>query len=179
MRPGCTLEKSIVILCLISILYGCVPRRESDYRMPVFEQELAIEPVQLCELSEYNYIHSIIGASTQKLGFVPESSNDMIFAILCEELGLFGAIALIVLYLFLLYRMMMIANRSKDLFGSMIVVGVMAHIAIQVVLNIAVATNSMPTTGVSLPFISYGGSSVSFLMAEMGMVLRVARENEV
>lgn len=59
MRPGCTLEKSIVILCLISILYGCVPRRESDYRMPVFEQELAIAPVQLCELSEYNYIHSI------------------------------------------------------------------------------------------------------------------------
>ena len=118
-----------------------------------------------------------LGASTQKLGFVPESSNDMIFAILCEELGLFGAIALIVLYLFLLYRMMMIANRSKDLFGSMIVVGVMAHIALQVILHIGVVSGIFPNTGVTLPFVSYGGTASLFYMGEIGMVLSVGKDN--
>ena len=101
----------------------------------------------------------------------------MIFAILCEELGLFGAIALIVLYLFLLYRMMMIANRSKDLFGSMIVVGVMAHIALQVILHIGVVSGIFPNTGVTLPFVSYGGTASLFYMGEIGMVLSVGKDN--
>ena len=118
-----------------------------------------------------------LGASTQKLGFVPESSNDMIFAILCEELGLFGAIALIVLYLFMLYRMMLIAGRSRDLFGSMLVIGVMAHFALQVILHIGVVSGVFPNTGVTLPFVSYGGTASIFYMGEIGIVLSVGRDN--
>ncbi|MDD6038027.1 MAG: putative peptidoglycan glycosyltransferase FtsW [bacterium] len=116
-----------------------------------------------------------LGNSMQKLGFVPEAPNDMIFSIICEELGLFGAVCLILLFILLLWRFMVIANNARDLYGSLIVTGIMAHIAIQVILNIAVVTNSIPNTGVTLPFISYGGTSVVFLMAEMGLALSVSR----
>jgi cell division protein FtsW len=115
-----------------------------------------------------------LGQSMQKLSFLPEAQNDMIFSIICEELGLFGAFAIIVMFIMLLWRMMVIANNAEDLFGALLVVGVMGHIAIQAVLNIAVVTNSIPNTGVSLPFISYGGSSVIFLLIEVGLVLSVA-----
>ena len=117
-----------------------------------------------------------LGESIQKLGFLPESQNDMIFAIICEELGLFGAIAVIMLFLLMIYRFVMIANDAPDLFGALLVVGVMAHIAIQVILNIAVVTNTIPNTGITLPFISYGGTSVLFLMVEMGIVLSVSNQ---
>ncbi|MDE6924066.1 MAG: putative lipid II flippase FtsW [Acetatifactor sp.] len=116
-----------------------------------------------------------LGQSMQKLSFVPEAQNDMIFSIICEELGLFGAIAVILMFTMLLWRMMVIANNAPDLFGAMLVVGVMGHIAIQAVLNIAVVTNTIPNTGISLPFISYGGSSVMFLLIEIGLVLSVAK----
>lgn len=116
-----------------------------------------------------------LGQSMQKLGFIPEAQNDMIFSIICEELGLFGAIIVITMFLVLLWRMMLIANNAPDLFGSLIVVGVMGHISIQVILNIAVVTNTIPNTGISLPFISYGGTSVMFLLIEIGMVLNVAK----
>ncbi len=117
-----------------------------------------------------------LGESIQKMGFVPEAQNDMIFSIICEELGLFGAVSVILIFLFMIYRFMLIAGNAPDLFGAMIVVGVMAHIAIQVVLNIAVVTNTIPNTGITLPFISYGGTSVLFLMVEMGMVLSVSNQ---
>ena len=116
-----------------------------------------------------------LGASMQKLGFVPEAQNDMVFSIICEELGLFGAICLILLFILMLWRFMVIANNAKDLYGALLVVGIMAHIAIQVILNIAVVTNSIPNTGITLPFISYGGTSASFLLAEMGLALSVSR----
>ena len=115
-----------------------------------------------------------LGQSIQKLGFIPEAMNDMVFSIICEELGLFGALCVILLFLFMIWRFMIIANNAPDLLGALIVVGVMAHIAIQVILNVAVVTNTIPNTGISLPFISYGGTSVMFLMAEMGMVLGVS-----
>lgn len=115
-----------------------------------------------------------LGQSIQKLSFLPEPQNDMIFAIICEELGLFGAVTVIFMFLFMLYRFMVIAGNAPDLFGAMLVVGVLAHIAIQVVLNIAVVTNVIPNTGITLPFISYGGTSVLFLMVEMGIVLSVS-----
>ena len=110
------------------------------------------------------------------MGFVPEAQNDMIFSIICEELGLFGAVSIILIFLFMIYRFMLIANNAPDLLGALIVVGVMAHIAIQVILNIAVVTNTIPNTGITLPFISYGGTSVLFLMMEMGMVLGVSNQ---
>ncbi len=116
-----------------------------------------------------------LGQSVQKLGFVPEAENDMIFSIICEELGLFGGIAVLILFAFLVWRFMVIANNTEDLYGALIVVGVMAHIAVQVLLNVAVVTNTVPNTGITLPFISYGGTSVVFLLSEIGLVLSVAR----
>ena len=106
-----------------------------------------------------------LGQSMQKLGFLPEAQNAMIFSIICEELGLFGAIAVLMMFILLIWRCMIIANNAPDLFGALLVVGVMGHIAIQVILNVAVVTNTIPNTGISLPFISYGGSSDKFLLA--------------
>lgn len=116
-----------------------------------------------------------LGQSMQKLGFLPEAQNDMIFSIICEELGLFGAAAVILLFILLIWRFMIIANNASDLFGAMLVVGAMGHIAVQAILNIAVVTNTIPNTGISLPFISYGGSSVLFLLIEIGIVLSVGK----
>lgn len=115
-----------------------------------------------------------LGESIQKFGKVPEAQNDMIFSIVCEELGLIGAIAVVFLFLFIIYRLMLIASNAPDLFGSMLCVGIMAHISLQVILNIAVVTNVIPNTGVTLPFISYGGSAVMFTMVEIGLALGVS-----
>ena len=120
-----------------------------------------------------------LGNSIQKLNFLPEPQNDMIFAIICEELGLFGAVCVILMFLFMIWRFMVIANNAPDLFGTLLVVGVMGHIAIQVILNIAVVTNTIPNTGITLPFISYGGTSAAFLLAEMGLALSVSRQIKV
>ena len=116
-----------------------------------------------------------LGESMQKLGFIPEAQNDMIFSVICEELGLFGALALMLLFILLLWRLKIIADNARDLFGTLIVAGVMGHIAIQVILNIAVVTNTIPNTGISLPFISYGGTALVCTMCEMGLALGVAR----
>lgn len=120
-----------------------------------------------------------LGESIQKLGFLPEAQNDMVFSIICEELGLFGAIAIILLFFLLIWRFVVAITNADDMFGAMLVIGVMAHISIQVILNIAVVTNSIPNTGISLPFISYGGTSVVFLLMEMGIALNVSRSHSV
>lgn len=116
-----------------------------------------------------------LGESVQKLGFVPEAQNDMIFSIVCEELGLFGAGFLLLLFLILIWRFFVIATHAKDLFGALIASGAMAHMMLQVILNIAVVTNTIPNTGITLPFVSYGGTSVMFLLIEMGLVLSVSK----
>lgn len=115
-----------------------------------------------------------LGNSIQKLGFIPEAQNDMIFPVICEELGLFGAISLLIIFAILIWKMMLIACNAEDLFGALVVTGVIAQIAIQVILNVAVVTNVIPNTGITLPFISYGGTSVIFLLAEMGLVINVS-----
>lgn len=117
-----------------------------------------------------------LGNSAQKLYSLPEAQNDMIFAIICEELGIFGAGLLTMLFLFLLYRLLFIAQNAPDLLGSLIVTGIFIHIALQVVLNIAVVINLIPTTGVTLPFVSYGGTSILFLMSEIALALSVSRQ---
>lgn len=115
-----------------------------------------------------------LGNSIQKLGFVPEAQNDMIFSIICEEMGLIGAGLILLLFLVIIWRFFVIAWRAPDLFGTLIAAGAMAHMMIQVILNVAVVTNSIPNTGITLPFVSYGGTSVVFLMVEMGLVLSVS-----
>lgn len=115
-----------------------------------------------------------LGESMQKLGFIPESHNDMIFSIICEELGMVGAGIVIIMFVLLMWRVLTCAFTSPDLMAGLICTGVMIHIAAQVVINIAVVTNSMPSTGIPLPFISYGGTSIMILMAEMGLVLGIS-----
>ncbi len=114
-----------------------------------------------------------LGNSAQKM-IIPEVQNDMILSIICEELGVFGAIVVLLLFGMLLYRLLFIAQNAPDAFGALMVTGIFAHIAIQVLLNVAVVLNLIPTTGVTLPFISYGGTSILFLMVEMGLALNVS-----
>ncbi len=116
-----------------------------------------------------------LGQSNQKHGYLPEPYNDYIFAIICEEMGFFGAVLIIGLFGAFAWRGFHIATRSQDKFSSLLVLGIVAHVIIQVVLNIAVVTNSVPSTGISLPFFSYGGTSLIILLCEMGLVLAVSR----
>ncbi|MFI3201007.1 MAG: putative peptidoglycan glycosyltransferase FtsW [Eubacteriales bacterium] len=170
----------VAVLCIINFASA-----ESGFR---YARVLAwINPEQYASSTGFQTLQSLyaigsggifgkgLGQSMQKLGFLPEAQNDMIFSIICEELGLCGAIAVILLFLVLIWRCMIIANNAPDLFAALIVVGVMAHFAIQVILNIAVVTNTIPNTGITLPFISYGGSSVLFTLVEIGLVLGISR----
>lgn len=115
------------------------------------------------------------GESIQKQGFIPESHNDMIFSVVCEELGLVGACLILAVFIALLYRMALIAMNASDRFGCYLVAGAMAHIAVQLLINAGVVTNTIPPTGVPMPLISYGGSSIIFILIEMGIVMSVAK----
>jgi len=117
-----------------------------------------------------------LGNGTQKLGAIPEVHNDMILAVIAEELGIFGVLILLLMFGMLLYRLMFIAQNAPDLYGSLLATGIFIHIAVQVIMNVAVVTNLLPTTGITLPFISFGGTSILFLMAEMGVALGISRQ---
>lgn len=116
------------------------------------------------------------GNSVQKLGNIPEVHTDMIFTIICEELGIIGGIALLLMMMIMLWRIFKIALRATELKGSLIATGVFVQLAVQILMNIAVVTNAMPATGVPLPFVSYGGSSLVIMMAEIGLVLNVSKQ---
>jgi cell division protein FtsW len=116
-----------------------------------------------------------LGNSRQKFFYIPEPQNDFIFAIIGEELGFIGTFAILVLFLLLIWRGIRIAIHAPDTFGCLLATGIVAMVGIQVILNIAVATVSIPTTGVSLPFISSGGTSLIFVMANMGILLNISK----
>ena len=116
-----------------------------------------------------------LGNSTQKITTIPEAQNDMIFSIICEELGIFGALLVLLLFGYLLYRLFVVAQNAPDAYGMLMVSGVFAHISIQVILNLCVVLKLMPATGITLPFISYGGTSVLFILTEIGIALCVSR----
>lgn len=120
-----------------------------------------------------------LGESVVKIGDISEAQNDMIFSIVCEELGIFGAACIIFLFGLLIHRLFVIAGNTRDLFNAMVVIGILCHFSIQVVLNIAVVTNSVPNTGVSLPFISAGGTSVLLFLAEIGIALSIGRTIQI
>lgn len=117
-----------------------------------------------------------LGGGTQKLGKIPEAQNDMIFAIVCEELGLVGVILLFLMYGYLIYQLYVIVKESSNVFGSVLVIGTMVHFICQIIINVCVATNLFPNTGVSLPFISSGGSALITTMAECGLCIGVRRQ---
>ena len=116
-----------------------------------------------------------LGNSRQKHLYVPEPQNDFIFSILCEELGFVGAALVLVLFFLLLWRGLVIAVRAPDKFGALLAVGFVVQVCLQAVMNIAVVTNTIPNTGISLPFFSSGGTSLMMLLGEMGIVLSVSR----
>ena len=115
------------------------------------------------------------GNSKQKYLYIPEPQNDFIFAVVVEELGYIGGTLIILLFAALVCRGFMIATRTRDLFGALLVIGIVMQVALQVILNIAVVTDTIPNTGIGLPFFSYGGTALFFMLCEMGVVLSVSR----
>mgnify|MGYP000529725047 CR=1 FL=1 len=184
-KPFITAVIAVGIVGLIGIIFLKYTLAESDnFRM---RRIIAwLNPEANADTDSYQFLQGLyaigsggffgkgLGNSTQKLHAIPAAQNDMILAVICEELGVFGAILVLCLFAFMLYRLLFIARNAPDLYGSLIATGIFAHIALQVTLNIAVVTGLMPTTGVTLPFISYGGTSVMILMAEMGLVLGIS-----
>jgi len=124
------------------------------------------------------YLGEGIGNSMQKIKKLPEAQNDMIFALICEELGLVGGVSVLLLYFVLLFRMYMIAQNTDSLFDRMVVVGVISHVGLQVIINVCVVTRLFPNTGLPLPLISSGGSSILFMYLELGLVLNIGRSIE-
>ena len=116
-----------------------------------------------------------LGNSQQKYGYLPEAHNDYIFSVACEELGFIGAVVIILLFALLVWRGFRIALKAEDKFGCLICVGIMTQVGAQTLLNIAVVSNAIPSTGISLPFFSYGGTSLVLLLLEMGVVLNISR----
>lgn len=116
-----------------------------------------------------------LGQSRQKYLFIPEPQNDFIFSVVCEELGFIGAVIILFLFALLVWRGMIISMRAKDRFGALLGIGLTAQVGLQVILNIAVVTNTIPNTGISLPFFSYGGTSLLMLLAQMGIILSISR----
>ena len=144
-----------------------------------YASSLSFQTVQgLYAIGSGGFFGKGLGNSAQKM-VIPEVQNDMILTVICEELGVFGAMMILVLFGLLLYRLLFIAQNAPDKYGALIVTGVFAHIALQVILNVAVVTNLIPNTGITLPFISYGGSSVFFLMTEMGIALGVSNRIKI
>ena len=120
-----------------------------------------------------------LGQSRQKYLYLPEPQNDFIFAIVCEELGFIGALIILLLFGMLVWRGVTISLKAKDKFGMLLGIGLVVQVGLQVILNIAVVTNTIPNTGISLPFFSYGGSSLVLLLAEMGIVLSISRTSSI
>jgi len=117
-----------------------------------------------------------LGNSSQKFMFLPEEHNDFIFAIICEELGFIGALIIMLLFALLIIRGYWLAIHARDRFGTLLIVGITTLLATQVVLNIGVVTGTIPTTGISLPFFSYGGTALFIQLVEMGIILGVSRQ---
>ena len=119
-----------------------------------------------------------LGNSVEKQLWLPESNNDFIFSVVCEELGFIGAVIIIILFVVFIVQGLMIAYRAENLYCTMVGIGIMAQIAWQVFCNIAVVTNTLPNTGISLPFFSSGGTSLILLLAEMGVMVNIGRNGE-
>lgn len=171
-----------VLLLVVSII-GATMVNSDDFRLrriiawlnpEAYASSIAYQPLQgLYAIGSGGLFGKGLGNSAQKM-VIPEVQNDMILSVICEELGVFGAIAILVLFGMLLYRLMFIAQNAPDRYGALVVTGIFTHIALQVILNVAVVTNTIPNTGITLPFFSYGGTSLLFLAVELGIALGVS-----
>ena len=180
----CPKKKYVVLLVAIIALLAVIMILSKSYRRLRIKAWLNVEAYAddegyqimqgLYAIGSGGLFGKGIGKSTQKMSFVPECENDMIFSIICEELGIFGAVILIAMIAILVWRLWVIYKQTEDKFGKLIIAGIMAHIAFQSFLNMGVVTSLLPNTGVPLPFISYGGSSIIMLMIEIGLALSVS-----
>ena len=127
------------------------------------------------QLAHGGLFGSGLGQSKQKYLYLPEPQNDFIFSVLAEELGFIGCVAVIVLFAIFIWRGILIAMKAPDMYGSLVAVGITTMVGIQVIINIAVVTSSMPATGMPLPFFSYGGTALFILLCEMGVLLNISR----
>ena len=175
---------NLIVLGIVGVIAAAVLALGVGYRSDRFDawrhpatSEYGFQTMQsLYAIGSGGFFGRGLGNSIQKLGFLPESHNDMIFSVICEELGLFGALVVITLFVLLIFRFKFIADGAVDSFGGFIITGVITHVAVQLIVNIGVVTNTIPPTGVTLPFISYGGTSLVFMLAEIGLVLSVSRQ---
>ena len=180
--------KNMLITIAVAVVGGVIYVISSSFRMERIMTWLDIESYVTDEgyqimqglyaIGSGGFLGKGLGKSTQKMGFVPESQNDMIFSIICEELGIIGGIIILGLFAYLVWRMKKTYDgiAASDKWGRLVVAGVASHIALQTIINMSVVTNLIPNTGVPLPFISYGGSSIIFTLAEIGLVLNISRE---
>lgn len=185
---GMSFKETFSLICIGGVI-GSIGIFTSDYRTERFISFL--DPWKYSSDEGYQLVHSLyalgsgglfgvgLGNSKQKALYMPEPHNDFIFAIIGEELGLIGCILVILLFILLVYRCVRIALKCEDIFGCMLVIGIGSLIGIQAALNIAVATSTMPNTGVALPFISYGGTSLTMLMGEIGIVLNISKSVKI
>ncbi|MDO5564538.1 MAG: FtsW/RodA/SpoVE family cell cycle protein [Eubacteriales bacterium] len=159
----------------LSILKDYQLERIFVWKDPINYSDKSYQTMQgLYAIGRGSFFGKGVGESLQKI-LLPEAQNDMIFAILCEEHGLFGAFSLISLYIIAIFRMYIISINAKDIYGALLSFGIMIHISLQAIFNIAVVTNLLPNTGITLPFVSYGGSSLIIMSFEIGVVLSISR----
>ena len=156
-------KKAILYLCLLYTSFGA--RWQTNQ--------------SLYAIGSGGFLGAGLGNSKQKHLYVSEPQNDFIFSIVCEELGFIGATAIIILFGLLVWRGFVIAMKARDRFGALLAMGLVFQVGLQVALNIAVVTDTVPNTGISLPFFSYGGTSLMILLMEMGIVLSVSRYSRV
>lgn len=183
---GGTRLKYIVMIAGVVVATACLLVLVSDYAQDRVNTWLFLEQVDplgsawqtlqgLYAIGSGSVFGLGLGNSRQKFGYVSQPQNDFIFTIVCEELGFIGALLVVVLFGLLLWRGFRIASRAPDKFSSLVVYGLCIKVVLQAALNIAVVTNSMPNTGISLPFFSYGGTALALQIFEMGIILSISR----
>ncbi|HBM74364.1 MAG TPA: stage V sporulation protein E [Clostridiaceae bacterium] len=182
-------KSHLTLLALLGIAAAAVFTLSEDYRYkrltafldpwkdPLGDGYQAIQ--SLLALGSGGLMGAGLGKSRQKFFYIPEAQNDFIFSIIGEELGFFGTTGVIFLFILLTWRGVKTALNAPDMFGSLLAAGITSLIAVQTIINIAVATSSMPVTGIPLPFISYGGSSLTFTLAAVGVLLNISRYSKV
>ena len=170
----------VVLYLMYSKGIGYFSNRLLSWRDPFNEKYMQNETWQTCQsliaIGSGGMFGLGLGASRQKYQYLPEAQNDFVFAVLCEEFGFVGAVTVILLFCLLIFRGFYIAAKAKDKFGMLVAIGFTMHIGLQALLNIAVVSNAIPNTGISLPFFSYGGTALMLQLAEMGVLLNISRQ---
>lgn len=181
MIGGLLLAAAVVVIVLIPGVIPYAMSRIQHWRDPWLDpQGKGFQTIQsLYAIGSGGLMGVGIGNSRQKHLYLPEPQNDFIFSVVCEELGFIGATLIILVFVLLIWRGYVIAMRCRDRFGSMLAIGLTTQVGVQTILNIAVVSNTIPNTGISLPFFSSGGTALVMLLAEMGVILSVSRQTNL